>query len=93
MVVSQFENSIRLTLLRDPLGFPYTLEGNVGGCQWTSITQLIPSIRAFRPFLHAKDFELSLRFYEAIGFSAYRLGDTLVELSLGAHAFLLRVTT
>ena len=55
-----------------------------------SISDLVPGIRAFRPFLPAKDFEVSLRFYEAIGFRAYKLGDTLAELSLGAHAFLLQ---
>lgn len=55
-----------------------------------SVTRLIHGIRAFRPFLPAKEFEKSLRFYEAIGFEAYRLGDTLAELSLGAHAFLLQ---
>jgi len=55
-----------------------------------SVAQLIPEIRAFRPFLPAKDFETSLRFYEALGFEAYKLGDTLAELSLGTHAFLLQ---
>lgn len=55
-----------------------------------SATPLIPEIRAFRPFLPAKDFEISLRFYETIGFHVYRLGDTLAELSLGSHAFLLQ---
>jgi hypothetical protein len=54
------------------------------------VTHLIPAIRAFRPFLPAKDFETSLRFYEAVGFEAYRLGDTLADLSLGTHAFLLQ---
>jgi hypothetical protein len=54
------------------------------------VTHLIPGIRAFRPFLPAKEFDTSLRFYEAIGFEAYRLGDTLAELSLGTHAFLLQ---
>jgi hypothetical protein len=54
------------------------------------VTRLIPGIRSFRPFLPAKEFETSLRFYEAIGFEAHRLGDTLAELSLGAHAFLLQ---
>jgi hypothetical protein len=54
------------------------------------IAHLIPGIRSFRAFLPAKDFETSLRFYEAIGFEAYRLGDTLAELSLGTHAFLLQ---
>ena len=54
------------------------------------VTDLIPGIRAFRPFLPAKEFETSLRFYEAMGFEAYKLGDTLAELSLGTHAFLLQ---
>lgn len=54
------------------------------------VTQLIPEILAFRPFLPAKDFEASLRFYQAIGFQAYRLGDALAELSVGTHAFLLQ---
>ena len=57
-----------------------------------SVTDLIPGIRAFRPFLPAKEFKTSLRFYEAIGFESYKLGDTLAELSLGAHAFLCRET-
>jgi hypothetical protein len=55
-----------------------------------SVTHLIPGIRAFRPFLPAKEFETSLRFYEAMGFHVYRLGATLAELSLGDHAFLLQ---
>jgi len=55
-----------------------------------SVNDLVPGIRAFRPFLPAKEFEKSLRFYEAIGFHPYRLGDTLAELSLGPHAFLLQ---
>jgi len=55
-----------------------------------SITHLIPKIRAFRPFLPAKEFETSLRFHKTIGFDAYQLGDTLAELSLGTHAFLLQ---
>lgn len=55
-----------------------------------AVDPLIPQIRAFRPFLPAKDFETSLRFYEAIGFHAHKLGDTLAELSLGTHAFLLQ---
>ena len=54
------------------------------------VTDLIPGIRSFRPFLPAKEFETSLRFYQAIGFHASRLGDTLAELSLGTHAFLLQ---
>jgi hypothetical protein len=56
----------------------------------SSVTNLIPGIRSFRPFLPAKEFDTSLRFYEAIGFETYRLGDSLAELSLGPHAFLLQ---
>lgn len=54
------------------------------------LTDLVAQIRAFRPFLPAKEFETSLRFYKAIGFKAYPLGETLAELSLGPHAFLLQ---
>jgi uncharacterized glyoxalase superfamily protein PhnB len=54
------------------------------------LTGLVADIRAFRPFLPAKDFEKSLRFYKAIGFEAYLLGETMAELRLGAHAFLLQ---
>jgi hypothetical protein len=62
----------------------------VKGVSTDIVTDLTSGIRAFRPFLPAKEFEISLRFYEAIGFHAYRLGETLAELSLGAHAFLLQ---
>jgi uncharacterized glyoxalase superfamily protein PhnB len=51
---------------------------------------LVPTIRAFRPFLPAKDFRTSLSFYEVIGFEAYSLGETMAELNLGPHAFLLQ---
>lgn len=54
------------------------------------VRHLIPGIRSFRPFLPAKHFETSLRFYQATGFKAYKLGDALAELSLGSHAFLLQ---
>jgi len=56
----------------------------------SSIDALIPTIKAFRPFLPAKDFGTSLRFYEAIGFKVFSLGETLAQLSLGEHAFLLQ---
>ena len=54
------------------------------------VTGLVAEIRAFRPFLPAKEFETSLHFYKAIGFEAYPLGETLAELRLGTHAFLLQ---
>jgi uncharacterized glyoxalase superfamily protein PhnB len=56
----------------------------------SSVPDLAREIRAFRPFLPARDFERSLRFYEAVGFEAYRLGDALAEMNLGTHAFLLQ---
>jgi hypothetical protein len=56
----------------------------------TSLDHLISDIRAFRPFLPAKDFDTSLRFYQALGFTVFPLGDTLAQLSLGSHAFLLQ---
>ena len=55
-----------------------------------SVTELVTEIRAFRPFLPAKNFETSLRFYKTIGFEAYPLAETLTELCLGSHAFLLQ---
>ena len=54
------------------------------------VRSLVTEIRAFRPFLPAKEFETSLRFYKAIGFQAYPLGETLAKLSLGTHALLLQ---
>ena len=56
------------------------------------VTSLVSEIRAFRPFLPAKEFETSLRFYKAIGFQAFPIGATLAELSFGNHAFLLQGT-
>jgi hypothetical protein len=54
------------------------------------VTDLVLDIRAFRPFLPAKEYQTSLRFYAAIGFEVYPLGETLAELSLGPHKFLLQ---
>ena len=54
------------------------------------ISHLVPDIRALRPFLPAKDFVTSLRFYKAIGFEAYSIGEATAELRLGQHSFLLQ---
>jgi hypothetical protein len=54
------------------------------------VTGLVAEIRAFRPFLPAREFDTSLRFYKAIGFEVHPLGEALAELSLGSHAFLLQ---
>jgi catechol 2,3-dioxygenase-like lactoylglutathione lyase family enzyme len=45
---------------------------------------------AVRPFVPAKDFEKSLRFYVDLGFTAVRLGDTLAAMELGQFGFLLQ---
>jgi len=49
-----------------------------------------PDIVALRPFVPAKNFETSLRFYGDLGFAAYRLGDSLASMRLGPFAFLLQ---
>jgi uncharacterized glyoxalase superfamily protein PhnB len=53
------------------------------------VEDLIPGIQAFRPFLPAKDYPTSLRFYEAVGFKAHPLGEAMAEMTLGPHAFIL----
>jgi uncharacterized glyoxalase superfamily protein PhnB len=50
----------------------------------------VPDVVALRPFVPAKDFETSLRFYEDLGFSAHRLGDSLASMELGPFGFLLQ---
>jgi hypothetical protein len=55
-----------------------------------SVTPLVSGIRAFRPFLPARNFETSLDFYKTLGFETHLLGDTLAALSLGANGFLLQ---
>jgi catechol 2,3-dioxygenase-like lactoylglutathione lyase family enzyme len=49
-----------------------------------------PDVIALRPFVPAKNFEVSLRFYTDLGFSAYRLGESMASLHLGPFAFLLQ---
>jgi hypothetical protein len=43
-----------------------------------------------RPFVPAKNFETSLRFYTDLGFDPYSLGDGLASIHLGSFAFLLQ---
>jgi catechol 2,3-dioxygenase-like lactoylglutathione lyase family enzyme len=47
-------------------------------------------IIAMRPFVPAKDFETSLRFYTDLGFEPHRLGEGLASMHLGPFAFLLQ---
>ena len=49
-----------------------------------------PDVVALRPFLPAKDFDASLKFYADLGFTAARLGDSLASMKLGAFSFLLQ---
>lgn len=49
-----------------------------------------PDVIALRPFVPAADFETSLRFYEALGFTGHRLGDGLASMQLGPFGFLLQ---
>ena len=51
---------------------------------------MIEGVRALRPFVPAREFQTSWRFYEALGFRAEPLGDKLVEMHLGPHSFLLQ---
>lgn len=45
---------------------------------------------ALRPFVPAKDFETSLRFYQDLGFVATRFDDGLALLQVGLFSFLLQ---
>jgi hypothetical protein len=52
--------------------------------------QLADGIVALRPFLPAKDFEISTRFYTDLGFEVYLLGDKVAHVGFGNFAFLLQ---
>ena len=49
-----------------------------------------PDVVALRPFVPAKDFETSVRFYVDLGFTASRITDSLAEMQLGPFNFLLQ---
>ncbi|HEY3777681.1 MAG TPA: VOC family protein [Rhizomicrobium sp.] len=51
---------------------------------------LVGTVRALRPFVPAKDFEISKRFYADFGFRMEPLGDRLAAMHLGPHSFLLQ---
>jgi hypothetical protein len=53
-------------------------------------TDLERAVKEMRPFVPAKDFALSKRFYADLGFRSRTLGDALVEMRLGAYSFLLQ---
>lgn len=54
------------------------------------VNYLARTIKALRPFVPAKDFEVSKRFYSDLGFEVLPLGDALAEINLGDHSFLLQ---
>lgn len=49
-----------------------------------------PDVIALRPFLPAKDFATSLRFYRDLGLQTSRLSDSLAAVQLGSFSFLLQ---
>jgi catechol 2,3-dioxygenase-like lactoylglutathione lyase family enzyme len=49
-----------------------------------------PDVIALRPFVPAKDFDASVRFYTDLGFEIRPLGDNLASVQLGPFAFLLQ---
>ena len=48
------------------------------------------TVRAMRPMVPAKDFEISKRFYIELGFQPRALTDRLVEMQLGVFSFILQ---
>ena len=53
-------------------------------------SDLAQTVKAMRPMMPAKDFEISKRFYTDLGFQPHMLTDGLVEMSLGAYSFILQ---
>lgn len=56
----------------------------------TGVRKMASTVKAMRPMMPAKDFEVSKRFYEDLGFQPEILTDGLVEMRLGAYSFLLQ---
>lgn len=54
------------------------------------VMELAQSVRSMRPIVPAKAFEISKRFYVDLGFQPRQLTDNLVEMRLGAYAFILQ---
>ena len=54
------------------------------------LSDLGPTVTALRPVVPARAFALSKRFYMELGFCPRALGERLVEMELGRHAFILQ---
>jgi catechol 2,3-dioxygenase-like lactoylglutathione lyase family enzyme len=52
--------------------------------------RLARTILAMRPFVPAKNFEASKRFYADLGFRVVSLGNDLAEMQFGENAFVLQ---
>ena len=55
-----------------------------------TLSDLVGTVKALRPFVPAKDFEISKKFYADIGFRVEPLGDSIAAMHLGSHSFLLQ---
>lgn len=49
-----------------------------------------PSTKSIRPFIGAKDYQESLRFYETVGFEIIPIGDNMSYLHYGTTGFYLQ---
>lgn len=56
----------------------------------TARSSLVETVKVLSPFVPAKDFEISKRFYTDLGFHLDPLGDRLARMNLGMHSFLLQ---
>ena len=53
-------------------------------------SDLAGTVKTLRPFVPAKDFEISKQFYVDIGFAVEPLGDSIAAMHIGSHSFLLQ---
>ena len=50
----------------------------------------LDQVLALRPFVPARDYELSRRFYETIGFRVTHADESVTNLKLGGYSFILQ---
>ena len=55
-----------------------------------ALGDLVGTVKALRPFVPAKDFEISKQFYADLSFRIEPLGDSIAAMHLGPHSFLLQ---
>ena len=56
----------------------------------TETRDMVHTVKAMRPMLPAKNIEISIQFYEVLGFRPITLGEGLVEMFLGTYSFILQ---